>query len=171
MSPVASVQKNQKCFGSPPSSPGATRLLRPAWGFPLRCGSAGPHEPQVTLGTHRHPWSPSAHDMGVTTGPVSHSSVCVWGGGPRSHSCLLAAGGTRYPAPLPCARPGQDHGPNRATPPPGAGLPQNPARAAGWAAGIHPSPLPKAAEPRVSCHSAFCPADHCEKSRPGDRNT
>lgn len=61
--------------------------------------------------------------------------------------------------------------PSRASPSPGAGPPPKPRKGSGLG-GWNPSlPLPKAAEPRVSCHSAFCPADHCEKSRPGDRNT
>lgn len=184
---LLNVQKNQRCFGNPPCSPGAT-LPAPAsrltaiLGFPSALRLCG------TPGASRHPGGPHArvptrHSRvthvtgcgGRPTRPTGRVCGCLRvfgvGGVPRSQSCLLAAGGTWCPAGLPCAHPGQDHGPRPGKPSPGGWVPPKPREGSGWAAGIHPSPLPKAAEPRVSCHSAFCPADHCEKSRPGDRNT
>lgn len=169
------AQKNQNVLVAHPAALVPPDLLRPAGsrpsrGFPLRDPGASSHAGGP------HAWVPpghSRHTHGVGGAHEAHRPcVCVWGGGSPGGTAVCwqrEAPGARRRCLMPTQ--GRTTAPSRATPPPGAGSPQNPARAAGRAAGTHPSPLPKAAEPRVSCHSAFCPADHCEKSRPGDRNT
>ena len=168
--------KTPKGFGSPPSSPGGTPPAQasPACDCPGAslwvCGPLPVSScPTAAAVEKPHPWAPVDHPRhtawGVTGQAHSPRSPHLGGGWCPPKPQLFAGGGKLL---VPGVRPRRGDGPQQGnTPPP----PKKKPKAAGWAAGIPPYPRPKAAEPRACCHSAFCPADHCEKRGPGDRNT
>lgn len=158
---LLNVQKNQRCFGNPPCSPGAT-LPAPAsrltaiLGFPSALRLCG------TPGASRHPGGPHAR-VPTRHSRVTHVTGC--GGRPTRPTgrvsvdvcvCLGCGGGSPEATAVCWQReaPGAQRGclvptqgrttaPGRASPRPGAGSPQNPARAAAGRLESIPPPSPK----------------------------